>query len=139
MIHSYRRTAGSLKSRPRPDSNARPFKYSHIMCGCSSCAHTGDSRTRPMPDDIQPRNSIQHLADRVLFPATSPGLAFTEPCCILMDHLRTGMDGASTPCRSPLLPFHPIPGANLSFSQAICFWGGFALYIRACVCICPHK
>lgn len=44
---------------------------------------------------IHPRNSIQHLADRVLSPTTSPGLPFTGPLHVLMDHLWTGMDGAS--------------------------------------------
>ncbi|KAA8580710.1 hypothetical protein FQN60_013668, partial [Etheostoma spectabile] len=41
---------------------------------------------------IHPRNSVQHLADRVLSPATSPGLPFTGPLHALMDHMTNGMD-----------------------------------------------
>lgn len=60
-----------------------------------SCAHT---ETHRHPGQmIHPRNSVQHLADRVLSPATSPGLPFTGPLHILMDHLLNGMDGASFP------------------------------------------
>lgn len=86
---------------------------------------------------IHPRNSVQHLADRVLSPATSPGLPFTGPRCILMDHLRTGMDDASSSYRTLYCHF------NLS-APLIChphrpFVTAQGLYICAHVCICPHK
>lgn len=46
---------------------------------------------------IHPRGSIQHLVDKALSPATSPGLPFTGPWRFLMDHPRTRMNGASSP------------------------------------------
>lgn len=47
---------------------------------------------------IHPRNSIQHLSDKLLYPATFPGLTFTGPQGFLMDHLQSGMNGAPYSC-----------------------------------------
>lgn len=89
-------------SPPQPDSHVWPIKYSHIIfCSFSlSFAYATQTHTQTHMHTCQvihPRGSIQHLVDKALSPATSPGLPFTGPWRFLMDHPRTRMNGASSP------------------------------------------
>lgn len=89
-------------SPPQPDSHVWPIKYSHIIfCSFSlSFAYATQTHTQTHTHTCQvihPRESIQHLVDKALSPATSPGLPFTGPWRFLMDHPRTRMNGASSP------------------------------------------
>lgn len=80
---------------------------------------------------IHPRNSIQHLGDRVLS-RTSPGFAlYRGPVC--PDGSPADRDGW---CLIPSMPVHPICTSNLSFSGHLLLLLGLP---SICVCICPHK
>ncbi len=100
---------------------------SHIICGSFSfsCAHT-ETHT-PSCQMIHPRNSTQHLADRGFVSCYISCIAlYRTPCASWWITCTTGWM-APHPPSAPCVPFHPICGANLSSSQAICYFARMAV------------